>query len=718
MVLDAFALMMKRIPVASGKDSETQASPVEFDVAEGAKTGPLPAGQAPGGSTASMPGPQARDASDSATESVTVEEPCQSCVSTHVKSILREDYPFLVSIGSTKPAESNQGVTLYMCKYCSGSPTLLGKLGDKQEWLTNKAVPSNQDIRRKCEAHVKKESHRALAGGSTIKHVFSAVTAGQRRSNEASIKQMMRIVLWMVNNEVPQSKFESLLSLVSLHDPGLKTWCLLRDKNSSYRSAVSVNDFIAALAAAMRAEAWARIKRAIDRLPSYCILVDESSYTLTSHICIYVRYVKENGNVAEELLDTSPIASTDGESIAASVKSALVAAGDPFFGDAGVWSKTALECIRRDINPYAEWSHCRQLLKCATTRWLSGGQATSRLLEQIGPVVAALREISQDRSYPADDRNRCGSLLAKLLDRRRVEIMIGLNIVLGICNKLSTVFQSSSHDITYAVQKTTDALGELSNLADTSHLKERLSRVLGRYENKLLEHDLCLEDAPIPRRASSKSHQSGLEVLSSYITALEVDLRERFKSDALTVRQINHFGCEVWRRQGLIVAERLGLPKDDMEFELRCVAKHLKWSGFDSPDVATDRESTVKFLQAFVKSDASLDQLSLHGAIAGSILVNPLSTASCERAFSTYTRVSSRLRKRLDNSRLSSLVELSVRSPAFPKIDLMRGESGADRVSEVDRVVDLAFRQWCGGDSSCNEADAGTAKKRRRISMC
>ena len=58
------------------------------------------------------------------------------------------------------------------------------------------------------------------------------------------------------------------------------------------------------------------------------------------------------------------------------------------------------------------------------------------------------------------------------------------------------------------------------------------------------------------------------------------------------------------------------------------------------------------------------------GKISCSLLVIPMHSADCERGFSTLGRIKTKLRSRLTNSSLNSLLMISMEGPPIQKFDV------------------------------------------------
>ena len=103
------------------------------------------------------------------------------------------------------------------------------------------------------------------------------------------------------------------------------------------------------------------------------------------------------------------------------------------------------------------------------------------------------------------------------------------------------------------------------------------------------------------------------------------------------------------------------------------IALKAEWEGFKFLIVQSNKQTSMKEVLKLLVSDKTISRLYLQlGKLAAIALILPISTAECERAFSTMKRIKTALRNRLTTLNLDHLMQISINGPCGAEFDFTK----------------------------------------------
>ena len=305
-----------------------------------------------------------------------------------------------------------------------------------------------------------------------------------------------------------------------------------------------------------------------------------------------------------------------------------------------------------------------KLKKAADTRWLSHDAACLALVRVLPAVITSLERAAAER----------GDALAVGLSKvvKKYDFIACLYLMCDVLPKvslLSRIFQLSAIDMAELhkhVSTTLDALNQLLNID-------------GEFLNKL-NHDLSssLASFDISSRASDPKQHFKSTVREPFLTALINNIRERLPNTEFFARfevlnplklsgtaeeaAQSHYGEESVQKLG----EHYGsgdTPIVDKE--------ELSTEWFDARIYLISNCSTMSMkdvLTLLAKSDTTISTVNPNFCKLSQIFLTlPVSTADCERTFSTMKRIKTRLRSQMTNNTLNHCMRVSMEG--LPLVD-------------------------------------------------
>lgn len=297
----------------------------------------------------------------------------------------------------------------------------------------------------------------------------------------------------------------------------------------------------------------------------------------------------------------------------------------------------------------------RKLKKACKTRWLSFDASVASALHNICSLILVLQEFKDPTS---------AGLLVKIKTPKFIGTLYILADILPILSQVSRLFQRSS--ITYcviqpALQHAQQALDELVRTG------EPVKKFFADISSKLATLDLTIPDTLV----------STLEkLLKDYVSAIKENLSDRFDGELDVIKNFDIFnpklldalpGTEEFRLYGEEEINNISkeLFKGVEDFEAKLASLKAEWSRFKFDWWAADKVSTIdqclqKLLTNHGATKVYMPTLSM---LAEIYLSAPITNAWPERGVSAMKRNKTRLRSRLGNKMLQSLLMVVLNGP-------------------------------------------------------
>ena len=198
------------------------------------------------------------------------------------------------------------------------------RASNTEEYFINKGVSKHLDPGRKADALLKQLSHsqsvefaKVISGEKktlvdSMTEQAIAAKAKKEIDTNLYIKEYLRAVYWLFKNEIPHTtNFESLLDLLCLHDESLCHFSQTRALNASYRSKVTVTEFLEIMSDVLDKNTVSLLTQSISLFNGWTLLADETSLHGASLLGIYARVIHPlSFEPIEEMVHCVPIEGT------------------------------------------------------------------------------------------------------------------------------------------------------------------------------------------------------------------------------------------------------------------------------------------------------------------------------------------------------------------------------------------------------------------------
>ncbi|XP_070542020.1 uncharacterized protein C17orf113-like [Ptychodera flava] len=551
---------------------------------------------------------------------------------------------------------------------------------------------------------------------------FQRATAAATEKSSDSLQTQMKCVYWLAKEELPASKFESLVGF--LKETGCPSLTAVpSDKLYSHHS--SVEDMEEAIAEVIDSE----IDRDIQNSGVYGIMVDESVDIAVHKVMSIVIRIVVGGEAKNCFLGNVEVHDGKAETITNAVCDFLTARNIPLeyfvgFGSDGAAVMTGrlngvAARLRRDVNSSLVSVHCaahrlslassqaaksieslkkyQQVLnnlymffnsspvrynklreiqsvldevqvalqQPTPVRWLSVSHAVQAVHRCWDSLVTTLETI-----YSECNNSVAKGLLSEITSYSFVSITALLMDVLPVVSNLSKVFQREHVDWSVIKPKLQIAISLLQDMSKTPALMRHLSQF------KLECNEFMYKGREL--RAAGRNFDID-KLCDTYIESLVCNLSDRFPQNDMDILQC--FDAVFNPRCVPLETSQL-CSYADKEFEK--IVTHF--SSMVDKDRATDCFIEYKYLLHCHRS-LSFQQfcrllLCQHQddfpdfcKLASIALVIPLSSVPCERAFSCQNRIKTKLRNRLTPAHLSTLMKISLEGKERSEFNFLQAVS-------------------------------------------
>ncbi|XP_078581210.1 zinc finger protein 862-like [Branchiostoma floridae x Branchiostoma japonicum] len=613
----------------------------------------------------------------------------------------KKDFPWM--------KESADGEGMY-CTYCiKHHPSKAGV----KSWID---VPCTTIERYSLRRHAATTAHIAAAAKEDDARAAEE-TGGiaQALKRQVSLERSaflgaLRAMYWLTKNEIAHStNFPSLLDMMK--GLGLTYLAHLNKAgNASYTSDEIMSEMVKVLSDVPRKE----ILNCIRNSPYFSLMIDETTdVAVTKQLIIYARYLTEKHKVKTSFLGIVAIDDGKADTIVAAIQAFLTSVDLDINRMAGFGSDGAavmvgrrngvaaqlraangklvnVHCIAHrlalsaaqgaDGIPYLqkwkdllgqlyrfyEYSPVRmaglkniqkvldssvKLVQAKDVRWLSHDAAVKALRKTFAAVVMSLEREATERSEAA-----ARGLALFLKDFKFCATLMMMSDILPKLTKLSKVFQRKDvnfSDIHDRVGDTIDGLMKLKqtpgeNFSGLDGFLQKNAAVTSEIKYTQEDMDKFMKDIYLP-----------------FLDNIMSNLKERFP-DTVLLSAFNIFNPEE--------------AEYDHQDRLELLCEHYAGEVEDLEEIESEHDVFADVLRAHYSGLTTTQVLrkvmKVHGdtmpnlaKLAAAASVIPVSTADCERGFSTMKRVKTPLRNRMNESTLNNLLMISVEGPPAEEFD-------------------------------------------------
>ena len=295
-----------------------------------------------------------------------------------------------------------------------------------------------------------------------------------------------------------------------------------------------------------------------------------------------------------------------------------------------------------------------KLKEAKDVRWLSHDAAIASLLHTLPSLIASLEREATERGEPTAE-----GLLQFVMSHFFIATALLLHKVLPHVSRLSRIFQKEDVDFTL-LKLCVDATIAAVGLYKDDELKE----VDTTLSSDLKDYTIHTSDA------TKKEFQK--QIQEKYVAALVTQLKDRLP--------------DVVELEAFSILDPSKLPKESAESFTSYGNTHLdllcsRYGSRDNADINKDglrsewstlkqlisqkyRETQCKEFLILISSNSTLSMMFPNFAVLASIaLVIPVSTAECERCFSSMKRIKTTLRNRMETDTLDQLMRIANEGP-------------------------------------------------------
>jgi uncharacterized protein YsxB (DUF464 family) len=523
---------------------------------------------------------------------------------------------------------------------------------------------------------------------------------------EKAVCAAISCVYFLAKEEIPHmTKYQPLLELIQhLGMPYLET--LHKSGNVTSTSHRTVDEFLSIACEVVKLD----IVRKIQTSPRFSIICDETTdISTTKQLIVYIKAITDNANIETFFLALKELPDADANSITLKLQETLEENGLELSHCCGLGSDGAsvmtgihtgvsaqlkslqptlvsVHCVahrlalavmqaatkvdavdkfKKQINALFVVFHCSakrqgtlqaafsfmesaslKLQRPSDTRWLACDAAIQVVKRSLEPLLFTLNQI-------ADEGEATALGLATLLTKYKfVAAVFFMSEILPVLSRLSKTFQIenlSFGSIKPALDRANRSIELLYTCSQSS---------LAEWQKELLEWEqksgMILNDCNESQFLSS--------FVIPFIKAIQMNLKNRFPDHDISILSV----AEVFNpteipsiEQDMYAYGRSSITTLATHYKCNLSETISEWKEVVS--TAKEKFSNIsEFLHFLVSMRDIYPQL---GIIASSLLVIPMHSADCERGFSALGRIRTKIRSRLTNKSLNSLLTISVEGP-------------------------------------------------------
>ncbi len=634
-----------------------------------------------------------------------------------------EKYPWLES-----SRDETGTITGMMCSWCKRHKTK-NKYNHKAVWSVTpckslrKDCVSRHNLSQQHKEAVELESFReaSLKSGG-IEQAFQS----QISLNRSAIKTAMQCLYWLIKSEIPHtSNYNSLVKAVEFMGcEHLRH--LNHGENAKYSSQRIIQEFLDVMGEQLRQDELQHLFSS----PCYSIMIDETTdIAIINEMVIYVRYLSPEAEICTSFLAILELNNGTAETVEKALLTYLEDSSIPLSSLVGFGSDgasvmtgrlngvgarlkrlqpilTSVHCVAHrlalaagqsgDVVPFIkntfkptlrqlfyfyENSSVRmsglksiealletpelKLKQPADTRWLSHDAACLTLVKVLPAVITSLEREAAER----------GQALAVGLSRvvKQYKFLFTLYMmcdILPIVSHLSRVFQASTLDLSTLDKMVSSTIESLQLLCDQP----------GVFIRKL-DSDLTSLLLPFAiHHTPEMKQQCQQHILKKFVMQLIENIKDRFPDTGI------HAVFDVLNPSNLPQTPEEAMDSKYGESQVEELQKH--YGNENSPFIDSDKlmaewsdlrtymilhylsKPMKEVLQMLSKTGSALSTIYPNfSKLAQVCLCIPLSTADCERAFSTMKRIKTRLRSQLKNKTLNNCMRISMEGSSLEYFD-------------------------------------------------
>ncbi len=322
----------------------------------------------------------------------------------------------------------------------------------------------------------------------------------------------------------------------------------------------------------------------------------------------------------------------------------------------------------------------RELQKLSDTRWACQHMACNTVLKRLPAVIRVLEEISEENS---GDRTVDAHGLLAQIDLEFIGLLVTFTELFGETKCLSDILQSPSLDLGSALDLIEALMHRFHNYRDESYFEGLWKDVLNTAEQSNIETE------PAPKRKTKPSSKLQGYVTMSQLAGRSESTKDNFRTSIfypvldtilselnkqfskpncgiiMGIQALNPTSSTFCQEEALFpFASIYSCNIDDLRHELHQMKRILErkeQAGIQKPTCIVDLTVLIEPYKEVFHELFRLCKIPL--AI-------PVSTAACERSFSTLKLVKSYLRSTMNDDRLSDLGVLSVESRRAKSLNL------------------------------------------------
>eukprot|EP00731_Ephydatia_muelleri_P030129 Em0021g652a len=553
-------------------------------------------------------------------------------------SLWKEDYPWLV------PTEDTAGiVTGLLCEICKCQESRSSGI-----WTT---VPCTS-LRKDCiERHKKSKVH--LSAASKI--AVTQSTEGPLVHREALIGAL-KIVYWLAKEDIAiTTKYESLVNLVkSLGCSYLNDLSIGR--NATYTSKRIVAELLQCLSSVIESEKLDNLKCS----PFFSLMTDESTdISVLKQLVIVAKYILPSGKIETSFLHIGDIADGTAETI----EGAIVA---------------FMETNGLDINKLRSFGSDG----CAVMVGRVSGVASRLKVRQprLVSVHCINHRLALAAAHAADNipylkrfKETVQSLF--LFYHNSAVRMAGLHAIQEILNDPIIKLKQAKHVRWLSYDAAIGSVLRTLPSIIVSLECEGTEQMDAFIQHELKDHTIkvsATDRTSFTAMMQTKFVDAIIEQLESYFPECdEIDAFGLFDPNKIPDKSIDSALYQSWGNDRFAILESKYSQNENPDIDT--TAARLEWGKLKTTMFEAYRGTTLrKFLQDLAFNNTLKDLFPQLSRLASIVLIIPVSTAECERCFSSINQIKTDLRNRLNTSTLCQIMRTVLEGGELENFDFVK----------------------------------------------